>query len=904
MAKKNSSQLPSGLQPAPAIVIVYTLCGIVGSLLALFVIAVLSGILYSHGLKARSLHIICPLAVYMQYLSAFLQLLSVFNHVGYLPQYFFVRLADHYPGPPGQPLYTAIIIAQMALGPILPILMLFTIYQTKQMCYVNLKKMVAAAVIQKHIFRAIGACQMLSSTLVMAVCLNNLFRVLGQLENSSRWSALLINYTYFAFPIFGVFGLILGFFYLYVTAVMSAYELETLLLEESREASILAGQRVLVQKGAECRLQHIVDKPSINGQDAVIDSSVADDHGKVTVILEGKEIKVEEYQMIPTCSEEELAQAKERATLKTAELLYLYEERGNSLKRKQMIYVTAAQVMCGFLVVFVILLYLQSRFSALAIYREIYDQIPPSYDYSNLTPENATAAISNELRIQSDLCSFWTQCFSGTERPLECGTCEISRPAYLTPEQLSGKTFDDGNLFDGDSLIAIISYGSAGGAAGLIFGIFFMRCVAKTRIITTICTSILIAVYFAVLGLAICPLPKALVTPGPLTEDQCGAPDFGQGQRVSPECLKITAAFKISQDFETESRLSVSGCIFNMLLFLVESLFNLARAIQIKGPTVWAKFEMNVFLYYFLLVIAVLTTGNAFFRFSPLLEEIDKQYESNYQFAANLSALYGPAFPLYEVDLWRFQRQDAMAGSVWYNFDFTIPTMSVISFVQLVGIFAGCFCREHVWVIAFRVVLIIDALYVLSYYSAITYLASLSVNLVHNLVIICIVPLCVQLVFALQYACQSDILPIFENLPVNPLLSCCVVIAYMLPVVGILMLVFGFCFFIVYMSNHGVDPSLSPPVSRAQAESIGYTLMSIGGAIVLLVILVAILVFARFLFAYYDDWTQMAADKLAEQFPKTFGKQESEENDEKDEVKKQKDAADLAESAQEAEQSE
>ena len=94
MAKKNSSQLPSGLQPAPAIVIVYTLCGIVGSLLALFVIAVLSGVLYSHGLKARSLHIICPLAVYMQYLSAFLQLLSVFNHVGYLVPQFFAHFVN------------------------------------------------------------------------------------------------------------------------------------------------------------------------------------------------------------------------------------------------------------------------------------------------------------------------------------------------------------------------------------------------------------------------------------------------------------------------------------------------------------------------------------------------------------------------------------------------------------------------------------------------------------------------------------------------------------------------------------------------------------------------------------------------------------------------------------------
>ena len=342
-AQRNSEQLPSGLQSAPPIVVVYTLCGITGSLLALLVIAVLSGILYSHGLKARSLHIICPLAVYMQYLSAFLQLLSMFNHIGYLGN-FLERLADHYPGPPGQPIYTAIIILQMGLGPILPIVMIFTIYQTKQMCYVNLKKMVAAAVIQKHIFRAIGVCQMLSSTLEMGVCLYNLFRVIGKLDGASTWSPYLINYTHYAFPVSGLLGLILGLFYLYVTAVMSAYELETMLLEDSREASMLAGQRVLVQKGAECRLQHLVDKPSMNGQDAVIDSSVADDQGKVTVVLEGRELKVEEFQIALTISEEELAQAKERATLKTAELLYLYEERGNSLKRKQMIYVTAAQV--------------------------------------------------------------------------------------------------------------------------------------------------------------------------------------------------------------------------------------------------------------------------------------------------------------------------------------------------------------------------------------------------------------------------------------------------------------------------------------------------------------------------------------------------------------------------------
>ena len=560
--------------------------------------------------------------------------------------------------------------------------------------------------------------------------------------------------------------------------------------------------------------------------------------------------------------------------------------------------------MCGYLVVFIILPNLQSRFAALAIYREVYEKIPPSYDYSNMTQLNATSAITSELRIQADLCDYWTQCFSGIERPLICGTCEVPRPAFLTIEQLARQTFADGSLFAGDSLIAIIVSSSSGAAIGLIFGIFFMRCVAKTRWITSLCTSLLIAVYFAVLGLAICPVPQAFSVANPLSTADCGAPDFGQGQRVSTECLKITAAYQTSDDFELNSRLSVSGCIINMLFFLVESLFNLARAIQSKaGKTVWAKFEVSVFLYYFLLVIAIVVSANTFFTYTPFLDYIDDAYKSNNQFAANVSQEYGPNFPLYEDDRWRFQRQDAIAHTAWYNFDLMVPTVSAVSFIQLMGIYAGCFCREHVWVLAFRVVLIIDALIVLSLYSASTYLASLSVNLVHNLVIICIVPLCMQLIFALQYACQSDILPIFENLPVNPLLSCCVLTAYLLPIVGILALVFGFCFAIFYMSSRGVDPSLARPVTEAQAASIGYTLMSFGGAIVLLVLVVASIVFARFLFTYYDDWTQMAADKLAEQFPKTFGKEESEEaDDDDDEI--EKDTADLKEKTQEAAQSE
>ena len=62
------------------------------------------------GLKSPALQAICPLSVHFQYLSAFLQGLSLFNHIGYI-DIMFTRLTALYPA--DRALDTIIIVIQM-----------------------------------------------------------------------------------------------------------------------------------------------------------------------------------------------------------------------------------------------------------------------------------------------------------------------------------------------------------------------------------------------------------------------------------------------------------------------------------------------------------------------------------------------------------------------------------------------------------------------------------------------------------------------------------------------------------------------------------------------------------------------------------------------------------------------
>ena len=146
-SKEPNPRLLAGLEPAPRFVFLYTICGILGSGLSISSITILSGILSSgvstfnaqtserfttdrafqrplmccvhdcirltftlQGLKSKALPKAVPLLVVLQYLSSFLQLLSLFNHIGYIMD-FFSRLMSLYPAK--EAWYTAIIVTEL-----------------------------------------------------------------------------------------------------------------------------------------------------------------------------------------------------------------------------------------------------------------------------------------------------------------------------------------------------------------------------------------------------------------------------------------------------------------------------------------------------------------------------------------------------------------------------------------------------------------------------------------------------------------------------------------------------------------------------------------------------------------------------------------------------------------------
>jgi hypothetical protein len=150
---------------------------------------------------------------------------------------------------------------------------------------------------------------------------------------------------YLMFPLIGIVGLVLGIYYEYITERMTKYKINSLLLEETKEATLLAGQRVVLRNGTACKLRHIVDKPSLNGVIATIVSDGTDSLGKVSVSVSNDTVlKFEEFQVTVTTEEEELKTSKELSQLRAAELVHNFEERADGLKLHQMLYVTLGQV--------------------------------------------------------------------------------------------------------------------------------------------------------------------------------------------------------------------------------------------------------------------------------------------------------------------------------------------------------------------------------------------------------------------------------------------------------------------------------------------------------------------------------------------------------------------------------
>merc|ERR1711865_278652 len=104
--------------------------------------------------------------------------------------------------------------------------------------------------------------------------------------------------------------------------------------------------------------------------------------------------------------------------------------------------------------------------------------------------------------------------------------------------------------------------------------------------------------------------------------------------------------------------------------------------------------------------------------------------------------------------------------------------------------------REVVWVRSIRAILIFDMLLILSLYAGIGFFSLSAVNFTHNVLAISVIPLCVQFLFAMLYAIQSDIIPIYANMPSNIVLAGFVRVIWVVPPIALLLFFIGLSFYI------------------------------------------------------------------------------------------------------------
>ena len=672
------------------------------------------------------------------------------------------------------------------IGPIIPILLIFTILQTKQMCYKVLQYIVPASLIHKHIYLAIMMCQVLSGVLTTGLCGLNLFNVVSSVQgaeagrsasenaaadaapqifvndtsmlnrtdyshlwnSSSPIDALFVNYLYFAYPIIGVLGMLLGIFYGVVTTKMTAYAKEVEDIDARLTDAKLAGQRPMVQKGNECCLCHLVDKPRFEGARAIIQSDGPDDSGFVAVLVEGREIKVEEFQLTIVASPEAFQSTRTMAGLRAADLLYQHEKKGASITFLQIVYVVLGQVLIGFLTMGVVFLLSTGRFNALTVYREIVRQ--------------ATKSQGNLLKYQSKYCSKWARCIdTGVPRPAFCGTCVIDKPVEFSISKLRRSSFIAGNLFSGRSLTGLIVFSSAGFGFGLMLGVVLTCIVAKTKRRVVCSISLFLAILFAIIGAAACALPEELVEFSPLTDSECDALDIDQSkpgiQVVTESCILTVAAHSVKEQLMDDSQLSVTGCLVNNFAFLFESLSFLSVSIRSQGPNSWARFEALVFLAYFIGVALTMLGGNTVYSYTKIFDIANQIYKDVTAFGAFTPTLFGSAFPLVMDQVWSFERQNQLGATLWFNFSLACPTFIVVIIIQFVSISIALFTqREIVWVRSIRAILIFDTLLILSIYAGIGFFSLSAVNFTHNFLAISVIPLCVQVSMPMpSSACPS-----------------------------------------------------------------------------------------------------------------------------------------------------
>jgi len=723
--------------PAPQSVIIFAFAGVYGSVVNLFCLITVYVVIKVKGVKAQSLPTVCKAVVACQYLSKTAQAYSLVSFILYLGK-FFDRVTDEIEDGDSGSMLMAIL--QIVCGIIVLPLLVYVFVAAHSLCNNELALFVSRAALMKSYATNIEVHQVISGVALLAFS-TTFANDLDKVDNDS-----ILGYMYLMSIFCAVACLNFSYAHYRVTHHLRGFERRQESLAQDKE-NCIAKMRLQALDKTPCMVAHAPDKPSIMGLRGVVVGNGVDNSGKVTVLVEGVEHKMEEYQLLPDLEDGALKEREEMADLKIAELDYRLEKDQWNLGKIMSIYIVGTQLFAGVQLSAIVAVMRWDEAAGIRLYERVAtDGAAELAACADVTLDDPSG---NCTTIQNYLCSMWSQCatnFTESKAPHACGS------SCIVPIDTSSS--------GSDVLTNLIMGAIIGAAIGAFCGVQGTRCIVGSGSVaraTLCCMGILGTYVVAVLGALGAHILFGFTASGP---DRCNAIDLDPGttdviERLPLECITFTGAYFVDQEISTNGKACIIASTVSAAIFVLESSLLLSRKVQDTNPNAFAAFEATIFFAYTIFAMVVWTAMYIGYT-DDYFESWDDWTNYTTQKGFEYASEYGSYFPIIFNQTANLETQRENAENIWMNRGVLIIVGGFITAVQVAGLYFTLCGRASVWMGGVKAILYVDS-FIVPFFIFIIYLTLTAVNLVSNVLGFVLLLACVQYIFAIANAMQSDI---------------------------------------------------------------------------------------------------------------------------------------------------
>jgi len=404
---------------------------------------------------------------------------------------------------------------------------------------------------------------------------------------------------------------------------------------------------------------------------------------------------------------------------------------------------------------------------------------------------------SLRLSFQKLLCSSWAQCV-GDSPPTSCGRCQIPI-VYGHSVDVgfwgSTKSYTMGLPFEGASAYGMVVGAAIIGLCSCVAAVALLRCVTRTRLLSTCLSTTLALLIGAALGVAVSVLPASIAsTPTTVDYSRCGERiidstivELHEGDAnffsVSIECLETVLSHSLG-DMAGRGMQAAILCPYIVLTICqIETLLSLSSHLRARNIFGWARFGLGVAFVYSLLTSFVVIAWSYAYSFWP---EGIKSLQDSYLEKVREAALQAERFPNFPL---AYNRTEPAflheAHNLFYEYPIIMAiAIGIVVLVQVFGLIFVAFGEEvGTAVVGLRATVVMHAIVLCLVWPFIIYMALMSADTWVNIFLFYAIPTLVQFLFGCYNASYTDILKLGppEGRDAHPVIAACTIAYKLLP---------------------------------------------------------------------------------------------------------------------------